>query len=87
MIAVQARGNCYWIWQNKEGSAFGLHSMAVMDYGGVRPFALPGKNYSGYVPPTRSIWAFHGKIANSRIYSGRIDSEQRSGAGNLVMKY
>ena len=50
--------------QSKKVTLFGTHSMGVMDYGGVRPFDLPCKDYTGYVAPARSDWALHGKIDN-----------------------
>jgi len=50
--------------QSKKVTLFGTHSMGVMDYGGIRPFALPCGVYSGYVAPVRTDWALHGKIDN-----------------------
>ena len=73
--------------QSKKVTLFSIRSMGVMDYGGVRPFALPCKNYSGYVAPTRSDWALHGKIDNVGFIPDVLIPTSEVDWVDFVMKY
>lgn len=73
--------------QSKKVTLFGTHSMGVMDYGGIRPFALPCGGYSGYVAPVRTDWALHGKIDNVGFIADVLIPPSAVDWVEFVMKY